>query len=163
MDILSLLDERLVLTNMRARDAEEAIRALSSLLHQRGLVDDGFAQAVIDREKEYPTGLATQDVEIALPHTEAKHVRRSQLAIGVLQDPVTFAKMGTPGETVEAKEVFLLAIGEPHSQVQALQQLATLFQDGATLKRIALAKDAQAVLEAVGNGVKAMVAGPSAA
>jgi PTS system galactitol-specific IIA component len=154
MDIMSLLDEELVLTNMQVTDAREAICILGELLQKRGLVEEGFVQAVLDREEEFPTGLATQDVQIALPHTEAKHVRTSKMVIGVLDNPVPFKKMGAPGETVEAKEIFLLAIGEHHSQVQALQQLATLFQDGSTLKMIASAPDAESVLKAVADGVK---------
>lgn len=152
MDISGLLDTELVLVDLDVADREEAIRRLAALLDAGGYVEEGFADAALEREKVFPTGLPTEGIQIALPHTEAEYVRTSRLAIGVLRRPVKFQMMGDPDSTVDAAAVFLLAIAEQEAQVTALQQLAELFQDGVTLNRIASATSAEEVYAAMREG-----------
>jgi PTS system galactitol-specific IIA component len=116
---------------------------------------------VLKREEEFPTGLPTQGMAIALPHTEAQHVRQSCMAVGILENPVLFRVMGSPDQEIPVRGVFLLAIADRDSQVLALKQLADLFQDGVTLTRLAGAPDAERVLEALCEGVRHLEAGPA--
>jgi len=155
MEIPALLDPNLILTDLEASDGEDAMRKLAKLLYDGGYVDEGFADAVLAREKEFPTGLPTEGIQIALPHTEAEHVHTSRLAIGVLRYPVTFQMMGAPESTAEVSAVFLLAIAEKETQVVALQQLADLFQDGVTLRKIAAARSSNEVYRAMLKGAGA--------
>lgn len=154
MDLTELVDIGLILTDLDTGDKVETIRALGNLLLSGGYVEGGFVEAVLEREKEFPTGLPTKAVEIALPHTEAEYVRTSKMAVGVLRTPVDFQMMGSPESLVHAKIVFLLAIGEKESQVIALQQLVQLFQDGCTLDKISNAHTPAEVKDAFLGGVR---------
>lgn len=154
MDLSELVEIELIRTDLDSADRIETIQVLGDLLLLKGYVEEGFVKAVLDREIEFPTGLPTKAVEIALPHTEAEYVRASKMAVGVLRNPVTFQMMGSPEKQVQAKIVFLLAIGEKGSQVVALQQLVQLFQDGKTLKHIACAESSAEVKDAFLDGVK---------
>lgn len=57
---------------------EDAVRALSEPLEQRGDVSEGFAQSVLDRERIAPTNLDG----IAIPHGNPSLVERTRLVIG---------------------------------------------------------------------------------
>jgi len=63
--------------------------------------------------------------------------------------------MGAPESTAEVSAVFLLAIAEKETQVVALQQLADLFQDGVTLRKIAAARSSNEVYRAMLKGAGA--------
>jgi PTS system galactitol-specific IIA component len=154
MQLSDLLHSELIHTNLATRSRDEAIRTLAKSLKQDGYVDSEFAQAVLAREKSYPTGLPTQPHRIALPHTEAEHVNRSALAIGVLQTPVEFHVMGAPEETISAKIIFLLAIADKERQVKALAQLASVFQDGTTLDKIVSAGTPDEIIEVMNHGLR---------
>jgi PTS system galactitol-specific IIA component len=154
MDLSKLLNKELILTDWDVDNQEQAIRELGQLLYEKGYVDEGFVDAVLRREGQFPTGLPTKGMNIALPHTEAEHVIHSMMAIGIARNPISFQMMGSPENSIEVKAVFLLAIGEKESQVIALQQLAQLFQDATTLGKIESASTPSSVERAVEQGLE---------
>ncbi len=115
---------------------EEVVLCLGSMLLSAGYVKDSFINAVLEREKMFPTGLATQDVHVAIPHTDVEHCLKPGIAIGLLKTPVVFTEMASTDQQVNVEMVFLLSITEPTQQVIWLSRLATLFQTPYVLKKL---------------------------
>ncbi|MGY4690720.1 PTS sugar transporter subunit IIA [Salibacterium sp. K-3] len=147
------IDETLILDDIQASDAEDVLRNMADNLYQHDLVKESYIQAVIDREKEYATGLPTKGPAVAIPHTNKEHVRQKTLSIGVLKEPVDFGIMGEEEETVPVELVFMLAMDDEHSQLSMLQQLMKIFQDETQLAFYKNTKDKterkQALIEAL--------------
>ena len=61
-----VLDERLVLLGLEADTAEEALRALAGKLVELHKVKSSYPDAVVAREKIYPTGLEAKPVNAAV-------------------------------------------------------------------------------------------------
>src|SRR5579862_6898362 len=70
IDVASLLDPRCVATDCACVDATDALRQAAALLARVAAVTDDYADAVIAREADYPTGLPTEPVGVALPHAD---------------------------------------------------------------------------------------------
>jgi len=146
-NLIDLLKAEHILVNVNAKDAQEAIQALTMALVKTEHVAPGFAEDVWKREQTFPTGLPTQPLAVAIPHTDPDHVNQSAVCIGVLSAPVRFAQMGTDGSTLlDARLIFLLAIKEREKQVEMIQQLVTLIQTGSLLEGLAQAKDSAEAL-----------------
>lgn len=144
------LNESTILLNVEATTKEEVLQQMGSNLVSTGLVKDSFVPAVMAREEEYPTGLPTAGVAVAIPHTDVEHVNKKTISIATLKEPVPFGVMGgDSSEQVEVKVVFMLAMEEAHSQLTLLQKLMQLFQDETKLMTIANATSAEDVLELV--------------
>lgn len=126
----------LIVANIEAMDREAVFTELAGLLQENGFVKESFLEAIIEREKVFPTGLMTESANVAIPHTDAEHVRKPGIAIGILDSPVEFGLMGSPGETVQVKVIFMLAITEPEMQVRLLGNLTDLFQDNALMTEL---------------------------
>ena len=73
--------------------------------------------------KEYPTGLPSTPPGIAIPHANYEMVNKTTLAIATLKDPVLFHNMENNNEQLPIQIVIMMAIGEPHGQVEMLQKL----------------------------------------
>lgn len=129
------IDEHLIVLGLRAATAAEAIRTLSERLLQSDYVIEGFAEAVISRERTFPTGLPTP-IPVALPHTDAQYCRRPAIAVGLLADSVPFGVMGTPEQVIPVQVVFLLAVTDPKQQVRWLKQLVEFFQQPQHIRQI---------------------------
>jgi galactitol PTS system EIIA component len=142
----TILHEDFVAIDMAAKSKKEAIYELSKLLEEKGYVKESFPQAVIDREEHFPTGLPTSLYGVAIPHTDSHHVLHTGIAVGVLKDPTEFTMMGTTDQTVQVQLVLLLAIQNPDSHIQVLQQLMELFQSPEILQRL---KDTRSKKEVV--------------
>jgi len=150
LDIAHVFDARLVLLDLKAQNAEAAIRELAGLLLEAGYVRETFADAVVAREMDFATGLQLKLLGAAIPHTYPTHVVMTGVAAARLAHPVTFGAMGSPGQTVSATLVLLLAVKDADSQVEMLQHIAELLRsEDAQGKLISAhtAEDVVAVLE----------------
>ena len=50
------------------------IEELSHILYKKGYVKESYTSAILEREKQFPTGLKTPGINIAMPHTYPEHV-----------------------------------------------------------------------------------------
>jgi PTS system galactitol-specific IIA component len=134
----------LIRVGLKAASQDEAVRELAVLLEQHGYVKESYAQAVLDREKEFPTGLHTMGVQVAIPHTDVEHCLKPGMAVGVLAQPVEFTEMATLDRFVQAEIIFLLSITVPEDQVKWLARLVDLFQTPGVLLQLKDSPDARA-------------------
>lgn len=137
----------LIQIKLKADDSSEVIRALGGLLHGQGYVHDSFIDAVIEREKIFATGLPTPEIQVAIPHADVEHVKRSALAIGVLAHPVSFGEMGSQDGTVDVQIACCLAVKESESLVSLLQNLVGIFQDTDFLRQLLTQESAEEVAD----------------
>lgn len=125
---IDLFHQELIFVGIEATNWHEVLTLLADQLYQAGFVHESYLQAVLDRESQFPTGLRTAEVAVALPHTEKEHVLKPAVAVAMLKHPVNFGEMGTEDRTVPAEIVFMLSILEPDEQVTWLSRLVSTFQ-----------------------------------
>lgn len=142
------LDKDLIFVNLKIEEKEELLRNLCKTLEQKGYVKETFAEAVLEREQQFPTGVWVGDVGVALPHSVAEHVYTSKIAIAVLERPVFFHQMDAE-QTIPVHVIFLLAIAENEKHLLCLEQLVELIQDTDVMKRIIQAKNADEILQII--------------
>ena len=129
-------DERVALFNVEASSSKEVIKIAADELYRRGIVKEDFFEHVLLREKEFPTGLATDKYGIAIPHTDSKYVNRSQIEFVSLKSPVKFKNMGNASEDIEVTHVFMIAMSQPHEQAETLAKLMVMFSDEELMQRM---------------------------
>lgn len=129
-------DERIALFNVEASSSEEVIKIAADELYKRGIVKENFYEHVMLREKEFPTGLATDKYGVAIPHTDSKYVNRSQIEFISLKSPVKFKNMGNVSEDVEVTHVFMIAMSKPHEQSEILVKLMKMFADEELMQKM---------------------------
>jgi PTS system galactitol-specific IIA component len=146
---LKLLDQNLVMINLEADTQQEALEKLAGRLYETGYVKDTYAQAILEREKVFPTGLPTEGYGVAIPHTDVEHVHKPAVALGILQKPVKFNLMGdlNPESQIDVQIMFMLALKEPHMQLELLQDIMEMIQDQELLKKMVEAKNVEALIQ----------------
>lgn len=122
-------DESVILLDVEADSKEGVLEVIGQNLVDKGLVKESFIPAILNREKEYATGLPTAGVSVAIPHTDAVHVIQKTISVAVLKEPVDFGVMGDAHETTPVQLIFMLAMDETHAQLFLLQKLMQVFQD----------------------------------
>ncbi len=149
-----MLSDKIILLNENASDNQEALSKVADELIKSGAAKISYKSAILQREVDFPTGLATDKIGIAIPHTDAEHVNYDQIGVLRLRQPVTFLQMGD-GEKVSVKFVFMLALKEAHAQLDMLQTLVALIQDEERMQQLLLAKNAEEVIALLENaGIK---------
>ncbi|WP_296561729.1 PTS sugar transporter subunit IIA [uncultured Acetobacterium sp.] len=140
----SLIDVDRIQVNCVVNDQFDAIALAAKPLLAQGCITENFVDAVVERERTYPTGLPTK-IGVALPHTEAKYVLKESISIVTLKNTIVFAGMGNPKESIPVQIVFLLAINDPEKQLKILQTIITIIQNEKMLKKIKDAKEPQII------------------
>lgn len=125
----TILNTALVKIDTEYNDAEGALNDTANVLFESGVVKDTFKEAIIKREKEFPTGLNFGGIGIAIPHTDAEHVIKQSIAMNRLKKPVKFVEMASDNNLVDVSLIVMLAIKDPKNQIQFLQALMEVFQN----------------------------------
>ena len=142
----SLLDERLIILNLKAKNREEVIEQLSEKLLKYGYVKEGFTKAILEREERFPTGLPTP-IPTALPHVDAKYANKPVIAISTLREPVDFREMGNPQNLLSVEIVFLIVLKNPKKQAEVLKKLVQEFQNVTFLEKVKASSSTKEVKE----------------
>ena len=108
--INEILDPETVVCGLAAESKDEVFRAMSELLFERGYVAsaDDFVKALYDREREGVTGVGSH---VAIPHGKSATVKRSGVAIAVLDHEIAWESLDETG----AKVVVMLTV-EDHGE-----------------------------------------------
>lgn len=92
------------------KKTDDLFLLFSQVLKKKGWVKNDFYTSLIKRENDFPTGLDTGRIKIAIPHTDTRKVIVEGMAVAVLKNPLTFGEMGNPGNKISIKIVFLLLL-----------------------------------------------------
>lgn len=143
------MKESLIFTGLRETDAEAVMTIVGKAMIREGYAKDSFVQALLDREKEFPTGLDIRGIGVAIPHTDACHVKQEGIALAVLKDPVSFRLMGEENSKIAVRLIFVLTLLHPHSHVERLQNLLNIIQDAAVLEQLLYAEEKGEIIQII--------------
>lgn len=144
---MMILKKELIRLAIEAADSEEALRIVAQGFVDSGYAKDTYPGAIVDRERVFATGLPAPAFDIAIPHCDSEHVIKPGVGIATLKDPVAFHMMGDPETILHPKVLFMLALTEPHGQLEMLQKLIGVIQDAELLEKIAACNDADALYD----------------
>lgn len=146
MKIALDLDKDLFIPHLESDDSSDVIEQLSSQLYESGYVKEEYISAIKKRELEYPTGLPSASPAVAIPHADFNLVNKTTVAVATLSNPVNFHDMEDVKKTIPVQIVIMLAIGEPHGQVEMLQRVVEIIQDEKLRKDILNANTSEELL-----------------
>ncbi len=124
--------------NESSRDV--LLQLMSDVLIKNGLVKEDYGERVIERENSFPTGVPSEPIAVAIPHSEREYVNNSGIVVARLQKPVTFKRMDLPEEGLDVRLVFLLAIEKDGDQVKTIMEIMKMVQDQELLFNLANAE-----------------------
>ena len=113
---------------------EVAFQMLADELMKNDCINQDFLANIIKREEIFPTGLEINGIGVAIPHTDSEYVKESQVGFMSLEKPLSFLEMGTNDKEVSVSLLFMLALKEPHEQLEMLQRLIEMFQQEGVLE-----------------------------
>ena len=107
---------------------EDVITFLSDYLFDKGYVNKNYRKATLEREINYPTGLATKPTGIAVPHSNPENVLKEAIIAAVISETVKFAEMGNNKSVIDVGIVFLLALKGENNHLNYLKNIVNYFK-----------------------------------
>ncbi|EOH74400.1 PTS sugar transporter subunit IIA [Enterococcus malodoratus] len=92
---------------------EEVFEEVYLDLLNKQLVTEDFLASLLERERNYPTGLDLSPVsevlpDIAIPHTESEYVRTTRIIPIKLKNEITFHNMISPSDQISVRFLFMI-------------------------------------------------------
>ena len=115
---------------------EEALSLMANHLYDKGYVKESYKDAILNRESEFPTGLFTGAINVAIPHADVNFVKEASIAVGILKNPIKFRAMDDPDKEIEVRLIIMLALKEAHGHIQMLQKVVSLIKNQDSIKEI---------------------------
>lgn len=109
MQVIDVLDERIIDLHTKARNKDEVLTHLSNKLKEAGYIDDveAFKKDIYQRESEGVTGIGNY---IAIPHGKSDSVTQVGIAIAKLDEEIEWETLDDNG----VRLVFLFAVSNDH-------------------------------------------------
>lgn len=150
------LDKSVIVPDLEAETWEDVMKSLGQKLIDEGYTKESYIDALLTREKDFPTGLDIEGLGVAIPHTDVSHVNKAGIAIGVLKKPVTFIQMGSDDEEIGVKLVFMLAVTDPNAHIDELQRIIEIIQDKDVLEKLFTVTDKDTIIEVIKEKEKSL-------
>ena len=112
----------------KASTQEEVFREIADSLLKKDLVTKDFINNLLEREKNYPTGIDMSVVSakipnIAIPHTESEFVKSRMIVPIKLEKEISFHNMIDPSKEFPVKFLFMILNNDPEGQSNILAQI----------------------------------------
>lgn len=141
--------EELVYLDLQFDNNESLLSHFSKEFSDKGLVKPSFESNIISREAEYPTGIQTETIGVAIPHTDPENIIEPFVAVIRPTSPVKFEPMGMADGTVEASLIFILGVKNDGGQVQMLQGIMNLLMNNDAVNSILEEKDKSKIIDII--------------
>ena len=109
MQVIDVLDERIIDLHTKAKNKDEVLTHLAGKLKEAGYIADveEFKQDIYQRESEGMTGIGNY---IAIPHGKSDSVTQVGIAIAKLDEEIAWETLDEKG----VRLVFLFAVSNDH-------------------------------------------------
>lgn len=140
MSIRKMFQEELISLSEHATNEPELFEKCANRLFQQGFVNENYKKGLLKREENFPTGLMTQYLNIAIPHSDTCYINKPFIYVVRTNNLITVKQMGDNQE-IKVRDFLFLGINEPSKQVGLLQFLMELFQDESFVKAFKFTND----------------------
>lgn len=143
MSVISeITNKDLIVINNETTNYEEFFLESYKHLLEKGFVQESFFEAILSREKKYPTGLELPKITIAIPHTDVEHIIKPFIFINKMKKrEIEFIQMGTDDIIVKPEFIIILGIKEKTGQVGLLSEMMSLFDNDDFINKLKVVED----------------------
>jgi PTS system galactitol-specific IIA component len=138
--------------NIFFEDHFQALKHIGDAMLNAGVVKNTYPQALLDREKDYPTGIALEGYSIAIPHCSADNAITPAIYLIRPNAPVPFDQADDTG-IVNAQLIIALIVTDPKDQLVLLKNLFTNIQNPEFFYALLNAEDEETLVSTFKNRI----------
>lgn len=138
--------------NIFFEDHFEVLKHIGATMLNVGVVKNTYPQALLDREKDYPTGIALEGYSIAIPHCSADNAISPAIYLIRPNATVPFDQADDTGK-VNAQLIIALIVTNPKDQLVLLKNLFTNIQNPDFFYALLNAEDEETLVSTFKNRI----------
>ena len=136
MDGISKLIENGDYEIIDCKDQNDFFKKIYKDYLDRDMVEKTFYEAILEREREFPTGLKTSTYNVALNHVDSIHVKTNALFIYKMKNDILYHQMDDSENVIPVGVVFVLLIKNHDLQVGAISEICKLWMNDELMMKL---------------------------
>lgn len=141
--------EELIILNLDIANQTELFGKMTEIFEAKNYVNEGFYDFILERERNYPTGIDLGTHTVAIPHGNPEYIKRSFISVVSLRQPIKMKKMEDADEEIDVDLFFILGLNDGTQHLQILKQVISMIQQETFVKSIKSAKTPEEVMEKI--------------
>lgn len=129
------VEDELVFYNEPLENQDDMFDFMADKLEQNQYITRGFREAIKKREKEYPTGMELNGLNVAITHTEKEHANADKLVIIMPENPIIFRSIEHLCE-IKVDLIFGIVLNNSEGHLEVLKKISQMFQEEEVVKKI---------------------------
>ena len=143
------MEDAMIFVGLEAEQDTEVLDILGNAMIRAGYGRAAYVDALLERERDFPTGLDIQGIGVAIPHTDACHVKKEGIAFASMKKPVPFYLMGEEDVQIPVSLIFMLAMQGTDTHLKRLQGILDIIQDTKTLEQLLQAREQKEIIQII--------------
>ncbi|MCE9991309.1 PTS galactitol transporter subunit IIA [Enterobacter asburiae] len=131
-----------VRTDIAFETCQQVLAHIGEEMLAKGVVHASYPAALLERELNYPTGIALERHAVAIPHCEATHAKSPAIYLIRPDKPVNFQQADDDAE-IAVSLIIALIVENPAAQMKLLRRLFSELQNPHTLDMLLAAPAGQ--------------------
>lgn len=129
------MSQLFVRTGIEFNSRQEALAHIGEEMLAKGVVHASYPAALVEREANYPTGIALERHAVAIPHCEAMHAKSPAIYLIRPDKPVNFQQADDDSD-IAVSLIIALIVENPAAQLKLLRRLFSELQNPNTLEAL---------------------------
>lgn len=144
-----LFSEELVFIEQELADREALFQWFNRCMLEKDFVNESYYESILKREQQFPTGIQTPTVGVAIPHADPENLKKPFIAVVRPKRGIEFEPMGIAEGKIQAELIFMLGVLKNGDQVIALQKLMNLLTNDEAVRQLLAAHTCGEVLDII--------------
>lgn len=145
----NLFDKELVFLDIESSNANELFKIIAGDLKNKGFVNEKYYDGLINREKDFPTGLQLEDYGVSIPHTDPETVTKDFIAVVRPSFPIMFSLMEDNDKNIPVDLCFFIGLKDGKRSPLVLVELISLIQNHKLILSILNEKNREKIIEKI--------------
>jgi len=129
------MSQLFVRTGIEFSSRQQVLEHIGEEMLAKGVVHETYPAALIEREANYPTGIALECHAVAIPHCEAVHAKSAAIYLIRPDKPVNFQQADDDSE-IAVSLIIALIVENPTAQLKLLRRLFGELQNTNSLEAL---------------------------
>ncbi|HIF4664961.1 TPA: PTS galactitol transporter subunit IIA [Citrobacter koseri] len=136
------MSQLFVRTGIDFNSCQQVLAHIGEEMLAKGVVHESYPQALVEREANFPTGIALERHAVAIPHCEAIHAKSPAIYLIRPDNPVKF-QQADDDEEIAVSLIIALIVENPAAQLKLLRRLFSELQNPSILDALLSAPDSK--------------------
>ena len=141
-----MFEKENIYLDIEAKDHTELFTKMAEIFKKKGYVKESYLDAIIEREKKYPTGFEFDGYNIGLPHTDAEHISVQKIILIRLKNEIEYREVVT-NKKIPIKIFIMLLIKNGEDQTTILGKLIEIIGEKEFYRKVSEAKKVEDLKE----------------